>query len=207
MSNATETLAMFPLGTVLFPGAAIPLHIFEERYRRLVIDHLEEDATFGIVLIERGKEVGGGDVRCDVATRCRIAESHRFEDGRWAILAQGLGRIEIHRWLDETRYPTAIVSTPAVDESADVDMYHTLALALRHCLAMAAELGDEAAPASLDLPDDPVKGLDAIAAAAPLTAYDAQKLLATTSWSTCSTDLRAMLNELSDTFERRLADR
>jgi Lon protease-like protein len=198
---------MFPLGTVLFPGSAVPLHVFEERYRRLVIDCLEQDATFGIVLIERGSEVGGGDMRCDVATRSRIAESHRFEDGRWAVVAEGVGRMRIHEWLDETRYPTARVSTVDMDDKADAERYEAVSATLRRCLAMAAELGDDAAPATLALPDDPVTGLDAVAASGPLTAFDAQKLLATPQWSQRCDALDEMLHELSDTLQRRLADR
>ncbi|MEN3314917.1 MAG: uncharacterized protein V7605_1151, partial [Acidimicrobiaceae bacterium] len=54
---------MFPLGTVLFPGLALPLHVFEPRYQSLVQACLDGDGHFGIVLIERGSEVGGGDVR------------------------------------------------------------------------------------------------------------------------------------------------
>jgi Lon protease-like protein len=198
---------MFPLGNVLFPGSAVPLHVFEERYRRLVSDCVEQNTTFGIVLIERGSEVGGGDVRFDIATRCAIAESHQFEDGRWAILAEGLGRIKIHRWVDESRYPTAKISTLEVDDNADAGRYEALTASLRRCLAISTELGDGAAPATLELPDDPVLGLDAIAAAAPLTALDLQTLLATPNWQSRSDALSVMLSDLSDSLERRLDDR
>src|SRR5580698_965052 len=61
-------LGMFPLSTVLFPHAEIPLHIFEPRYRALAHDCLAADSRFGIVLIERGSEVGGGDHRMAVGT-------------------------------------------------------------------------------------------------------------------------------------------
>src|SRR6202044_2208664 len=56
-------LAMFPLSAVLFPHATMPLHVFEPRYRELLRDCLAGDARFGIVLIERGSEGGGGDER------------------------------------------------------------------------------------------------------------------------------------------------
>ena len=52
---------MFPLGSVLFPTMVLPLHIFEERYRALVTDCLAGEQEFGVCLIERGFEVGGGD--------------------------------------------------------------------------------------------------------------------------------------------------
>ncbi|HEX4162859.1 MAG TPA: LON peptidase substrate-binding domain-containing protein, partial [Acidimicrobiales bacterium] len=56
-------LPMFPLSAVLFPQATMPLHVFEPRYRQLMHDCLEGDPRFGVVLIERGSEVGGGDQR------------------------------------------------------------------------------------------------------------------------------------------------
>ena len=60
-----SALPMFPLGTAVLPWAGVPLHVFEPRYRALVHDVLAGDRTFGTVLIERGSEVGGGDVRRD----------------------------------------------------------------------------------------------------------------------------------------------
>ena len=55
---------MFPLGTVLFPTLILPLHVFEPRYRALVENCLAApQPEFGVVLIERGSEVGGDDVR------------------------------------------------------------------------------------------------------------------------------------------------
>src|SRR5215211_6757601 len=62
-------MPMFPLGTVLLPGGVLPLHVFEPRYRQLVVDCLADDTgdpEFGVTLIERGWEVGGGDQRADV---------------------------------------------------------------------------------------------------------------------------------------------
>ncbi len=60
---AGTRLPMFPLSAVLFPYASMPLHVFEPRYRALMRDCLAGDPRFGVVLIERGSEVGGGDQR------------------------------------------------------------------------------------------------------------------------------------------------
>ena len=60
---------MFPLSAVLFPYATMPLHVFEPRYRALMHDCLAGDRRFGVVLIERGSEVGGGDQRSPSAPR------------------------------------------------------------------------------------------------------------------------------------------
>jgi len=59
---------MFPLGMVHFPGIVLPLRVFEPRYRQLTADCLAGDGEFGVVLIERGWEVGGGDTRFNVGT-------------------------------------------------------------------------------------------------------------------------------------------
>ncbi|MBX6769559.1 MAG: LON peptidase substrate-binding domain-containing protein, partial [Actinomadura rubrobrunea] len=61
----TERLPLFPLRTVLFPGLVLPLHLFEERYRRLARDLLErsEPRRFGVIAIELGHEVGAESVR------------------------------------------------------------------------------------------------------------------------------------------------
>ena len=74
---------MFPLGCVLFPSVVLPLHVFEPRYRTLVQTCLDDDREFGVVLIERGSEVGGDDVRTDVGTVARIVEAEQLPDGRW----------------------------------------------------------------------------------------------------------------------------
>lgn len=104
---------MFPLGTVLVPGTALPLHVFEPRYRRMIDDCLAGDGTFGVVLIERGSEVGGGDVRTDVGTLASIAEAEPLPDGRWMLVARGLHRIRVERWLPDDPYPRAeIVDWP-----------------------------------------------------------------------------------------------
>gem|GEM_PF-5636209 len=68
-------MAMFPLGSVLFPGGVLPLHIFETRYQQLLNHALESDRRFGVVLIERGHEVGGGDQRTSIGTVCRTVEN------------------------------------------------------------------------------------------------------------------------------------
>ncbi len=66
---------MFPLGTVLFPSMVLPLHVFEPRYRQLTLECIEAEREFGVVLIARGSEVGGGDQRRSVGTLARIVQA------------------------------------------------------------------------------------------------------------------------------------
>src|SRR5215207_2079835 len=100
---------MFPLGSVLLPSVFLPLHLFEPRYRQLIRDCMAGSQEFGVVLIERGSEVGGGDVRADVGTVARVLEARELDDGRWAVGAVGTRRIRVVEWLDDDPYPRAEV--------------------------------------------------------------------------------------------------
>src|SRR3954467_3772112 len=102
-----KAMPMFPLGTVLFPHATLPLHLFEDRYRALAETCLQGDGRFGVVLIERGKEVGGGDSRFSVGTVARIVEAARTPDGRYLLATVGGERLRVRRWLDDAPYPRA----------------------------------------------------------------------------------------------------
>jgi Lon protease-like protein len=172
---------MFPLGTVLFPGLALPLHVFEPRYQSLVQACLDGDGHFGIVLIERGSEVGGGDVRFAVGTRARIAEAVVLDDGRWLLVLIGVDRIRVRRWLPEQPYPRAEVDHLG-DEPAGPDgdeLRNTLEHLVRTALALQAELGEGPEPATAEVSLDPDPGRAAwqAAALAPFGPADAQRVL------------------------------
>ena len=101
-------LPMFPLGSVVLPGVGIPLHVFEPRYRALVMTCLTDDRLFGSVLIERGSEVGGGDHRGTVGTLVRIIEAEESPDGRWAVMGIGIERLRVLEWLPDDPFPRCI---------------------------------------------------------------------------------------------------
>ncbi len=96
-------IQLFPLHTVLAPGIAMPLHVFEERYRRMVRRCLDESEPFGIVLIHHGRETaahgsGDGTMRlAGVGTFAEIREADLLPDGRWNLLVVGSGRFRIRR--------------------------------------------------------------------------------------------------------------
>ncbi len=172
---------MFPLGTVLLPGTAVPLRIFEPRYRQLLSGCLAADSTFGVVLIERGSEVGGGDERFGVGTLAHI-EAHRdLGNGTHAIVALGRHRIRVTSWLVDDPYPTAETS-PWPDEpdepGADVArLYEQCTGNLRRLLGRAAEAGGSVAPATFDAPDDGATGSHLLSALVPVGSLDRQHLL------------------------------
>jgi len=101
-------LPMFPLGSVALPGVALPLQVFEPRYRALVMTCLTDDRLFGSVLIDRGSEVGGGDQRKDVGTLIRIIQSEELPDGRWAVVGVGIERLRVVEWLPDDPFPRCI---------------------------------------------------------------------------------------------------
>ena len=91
----TVILPLFPLNVVLFPGMPLPLHIFEERYKKMIGDCLDTQTPFGVVLIREGPEVGDGAVPFRIGTSARIVEVERLEDGRMNLLTQGERRFQV----------------------------------------------------------------------------------------------------------------
>ena len=179
-------LAMFPLGQPIVPSGLLPLHVFEPRYRAMA-EHLVEErpddphaAEFGVVLIERGSEVGGEDVRTDVGTVARVIQAQRFDDGRWGLVAVGQRRCRVVDWLPDDPYPRArLVDWPDdTDDTVDPELYRTTIGSLRRVLALAAELGAENADATAEVSDDPLLGSYQIAALGPFGPLDRQRLLA-----------------------------
>jgi len=172
-------LPMFPLGTVLMPSGFLPLHLFEDRYRKLIVDLMAGDREFGVVLIRRGSEVGGGEQRCDVGTRARVIEAQQAPDGRWSVAAVGLQRIRVRAWLADDPYPMAEV-TPMPDRPGtptDQSAFRELTRAVRGVLAGLSELGEPVADATFEVADDPALGALQLAALAPVSIHDRQKIL------------------------------
>jgi Lon protease-like protein len=190
---------MFPLGVVHFPGVALPLRVFEPRYRQLTADCLQDTREFGVVLIERGSEVGGGDVRTDVGTMTSIVEAGIDASGMIHLATVGTRRIRVIRWLDDDPYPRADVEDlppPPEGDPAPTERK------VRRALALKAELEEPAAPHDVALDDDPIRRLFQLAAVAPLGPLDHQRLLA-------SDDPLALLDRMMDeeveVLETRLA--
>jgi Lon protease-like protein len=84
-----DKLPLFPLGVVLFPGAQLPLHIFEERYKEMMADVQESGREFGVVM---ASEKGLASIGCSAVIE-RVLK--RYPDGRSDILARGKRRFEI----------------------------------------------------------------------------------------------------------------
>ncbi|MDQ4090439.1 MAG: LON peptidase substrate-binding domain-containing protein [Actinomycetota bacterium] len=174
-------LPMFPLGSVLLPSTLISLQVFEERYRALARDCMAGDRRLGVVLIERGSEVGGGDVRFDVGTRAVISDAVELDDGRWILILAGEERVRVRRWLADDPYPRAEVAVcadaPAGPEA--VERRDELERLLRTVLARKAELGEGAGAGPAELSTDPAVATWQAVGLAPLGPLDAQRVLGT----------------------------
>ena len=206
---------MFPLGTVLLPHAHLPLHIFEPRYRALVKDVLAGDGEFGVVLIERGHEVGGGDARFAVGTVARVVQTAELPDGRWLLDAVGTERFRVTEWLPDDPYPLALVETvdeePAEGDSPEVaaeaaERRKTVERLLRQVLALQVELGFPAPSAVRTLDDDPATAAFEAALLAPLGPMDAQKVLEAPGTAARLAVLEELLDDARDVLSRRIAE-
>ena len=176
-------LPMFPLGTALLPGAGLPLHIFEPRYQQLVHDCMNapDGPRFGVVLIARGREVGGGEQRNDVGTVARILLDTEIGNGRHVLECVAEERIRVVSWLPDDPYPRAEVEPWPDTESGPLDLSPLLG-SLERLHELLDRLTDGNAPpppSPSELPDDPGQRLFAIARHVPMGEADRYAVLST----------------------------
>jgi Lon protease-like protein len=196
---------MFPLGTVLFPYAPLPLHIFEPRYRLMTRRVEQTDREFGVVLIERGSEVGGGDVRFSVGTVARVVMSQELPDGRFALSTVGTRRIRVTRWLDDDPYPQAEVEGYDDPTGDDGEGREHVVAALKTVSDIARRF-DPRVPEPPELHDDPVRASYEAAAISPLGPLDAQRVLEASGASERFGLLATMLDEAAVALRGRLGE-
>ena len=206
----TSSLPMFPLGMVLLPTMVVPIHVFEPRYRKMTKDCLDGDREFGVVLIERGSEVGGGDVRTDAGTVARIIEAQEFPDGRWGLVAGGIRRIKVCQWLEDDPYPRAEVQDWPDDEGGDHEgggvsaELPPVVSAWRRVLALQSELGAPGLPADFEVSEDPSTAVWQLAALSPLGPMDRQQLLTAANTAQRLALLAALLSESEELTRARI---
>lgn len=201
--DSPVVIPMFPLASVLFPGAALPLRIFEDRYRRLVADTMTGDREFGIVLISRGSEVGGGDERVSTGTIVDIEALSEIEDGQFALLARGRQRLRVLRWLIDDPYPRAEIERlpEMIGELSSSHIEDTI-VSLRRVRALLSELHDTPPlPADLKIDTSSPGGLIEahwmLCTLAPFDVFDRQRLLEVASPTTRLELLSSMCDDLA----------
>lgn len=177
-----ETLPLFPLGTVLYPGMILPLHIFEDRYRQLVRDLVDgpEPRRFGVIAIRHGREVG--DVPPDLYEVGCVAiprEVTPHDDGRYDVVAVGGDRFQLLS-VDQgaAPYPRGSIE-PIIDqvgEPAALPVVPGARAAFAEYLTLLAERGGPTIRVP-DIPEEPVLLSYVVAAAMILGLSDRQALL------------------------------
>jgi uncharacterized protein len=179
LAGRVAIMPMFPLSSVLFPYMPLRLRVFEERYLIMLAELLKhEKSRFGVVLIERGLEVGGGEQRFGVGTIAEITQLGA-QEGSVGLLAQGGRRFEVTQWLEDAPHPRA-----EIYEMADLVWSDGLAglreqteQLVRRTLALASEFAQTVWPSDIELSSDPVAAAWQLAAIAPLNALDQIGLL------------------------------
>jgi Lon protease-like protein len=178
-------MPMFPLGTVLLPGGVLPLNVFEDRYLQMFREILADDQhppEFGVALITKGHEAGGGDERSTVATSARILDMQATPDGRYVLAAVGTERLRVNAWLPDDPYPIADVDVWVdADDAASADDLRPRVEQARGRVeelnALAARLGDQTPPPT-DISDDPLLAVYHLGSLAPLGPSDRYRMLA-----------------------------
>lgn len=172
-------MPMFPLGTVLMPAMPLSLRIFEERYLKLTGDLiLQENPEFGVVLIDRGPEVGGGEKRLSLGTLASVTNIGTL-DQFYGIEAVGTQRFRVNAWLPDDPYPMADIDfIPDLiwDESLLAEKIK-LEMKVRNLLAFASEFGDLQYGSDTELSDDPISSCWQLAGVLPVGPLDQLDLL------------------------------
>jgi uncharacterized protein len=188
MTSGTTTLPLFPLSLVLFPAMTLPLHIFEERYKRMIGLCIREDRDFGVVLAGASMAIPGRCATYPVGTTAHISGATRFPDGCMNLITTGEQRFRILSLDWEMEYCLARVEwlpEPPSDATLLRDQAARRWNAFRRQIARMTDA--DFAPA--DLPTDPTEAAYALAASLPVDTIDKQRLLE-------ATDTAARLREI-----------
>jgi Lon protease-like protein len=195
-------MPMFPLGSVLFPSMPLTLRIFEERYLKLLGDLMGSDQPeFGVVLVSRGSEVGGGDNRMPVGTIASVTEIGTTDEFL-GLESFGSRRFTVTDWLPDDPYPIAdieLIPDLIWDDSLMPARVH-LESQVRKLLALASEFGDLLFGADIALSDDPMSAVWQMAGILPIGELDRFDLLRSQS----AEDLIAQTYEIVTTADETL---
>ena len=193
---------MFPLGSVLLPAMPLPLRIFEPRYLKLLGDLMgSENPEFGVVLIERGTEVGGGDQRMQIGTIASVINIGTTEEF-YGLESVGTQRFKVTNWLPDDPYPLAVIEfiPDLIWDDSLFESKNQLEVRVRQLLAFASEFTNLHFGAATELSDDPMDSCWQLAGILPIGELDRQDLLSSGS----AEELIARTNEIVSTADKTL---
>jgi uncharacterized protein len=199
-------MPMFPLGSVLFPAMPLSLRIFEERYLKLLGELLgEENPEFGVVLIERGQEVGGGEKRMGIGTIAKVGEIGTTDEF-YGMQAVGGKRFVVNAWLPDDPYPIADIDyLPDLiwDDNLMPARVH-LETKVRRLLAFASEFGDLQYGADVEFSEDPMEACWQLAGVLPIGQLDQLDLLKSQSAEELIARTNDIVNEGNQSLEQMM---
>ena len=176
-------MPMFPLGSVLFPSMPLTLRIFEERYLKLLGDLMSSDTPeFGVVLVSRGSEVGGGENRMSIGTVASVTEIGTTDEF-FGLESFGSRRFHVNDWLPDDPYPIADIEfIPELvwDDTLMPARVH-LESQVRKLLTLVGEFGELVFGADIEFSDDPIRAVWQMAGILPIGELDRFDLLSSQS--------------------------
>ena len=165
------------------PAMPLSLRIFEERYLKLLGDLVgQENPEFGVVLIERGQEIGGGEKRLGIGTLASVTDIGTLDEF-YGIESIGTQRFRVNAWLPDDPYPMAdidFIPDLVWDESLQPVKSH-LETKVRHLLAFASEFGDLQYGSDTAFSEDPMLSCWQLAGVLPVGPLDQMDLLSSES--------------------------
>ena len=191
-----ETLALFPLNTVIFPGQLLPLRVFEPRYRQMISECIQHGQPLGVVLIRSGEEVGDTAQPYEVGTLAQIVQVERLKDDDMNILCMGQARFRITQTFHDKPYLYGEVDLwpwqPFVAGQVDLPVIRKR---LDRYVQALAELTET--QLQIELPDDPAALANTAAAVLQVDVTEKQQLLSTAS-------IDDLLQSISSLLQREL---
>lgn len=171
-------LPLFPLNAVLFPGATLPLHIFEERYKQMIRRCLEERTPFGVLLIRKGSAVGEPAEPFEIGTTAHIARLEHLQEGRMNLICLGGQRFRLLRTVRREPYLVGEVEalTTIAGDAADEDLADTAAALFAEFYRLYLALSNQWAR-TLEMPGVPNELADFIGSRLGVSLWTKQRLL------------------------------
>jgi len=154
---------MFPLGNVFVPGDVVSLRVFEDRYVAMMRDVLRSDTEhmhFGTVLIDRGSEVGGNDIRRDVGVDVRLHHCESSDTGGYVVIGVATRRLFVEKWKSDSPYPRADVTMESTEAAPKNLVSHVALVAqkVRSVLHLMLEESAKNGSSSTDKGDEDLVG-------------------------------------------------
>ena len=200
-------MPMFPLGSLLFPSMPLTLRIFEERYLKLLGDLMSSDTPeFGVVLVSRGSEVGGGEQRMTIGTVASVTEIGTTDEFL-GLESVGSRRFRVNDWLPDDPYPIADIEfiPDLIWEDSLMPARVHLELAVRNLLTFASQFGGFQFGADVELSDDPMEACWQLAGVLPIGEMDRFDLLGSQSAEELIAQTYEIVTTADDTLRAMLA--